>query len=209
MADAPGRRLTPQRRRAHLLDAAAELAAGRDLATLSVEEIAAHAGVSEGLLYHYFPTKQALLVAAVRRAADAMLAALDAVPPGPPSAALATGLSAYLDHVQADPTGWRALLQARSGEPADIAAAVDERSRELVLAALGVAAPSPALTLALDAWLAFEKQACLAWLDHPELSRAAVEDLLGSTFDRTLEATARHDEQTREVLARLLGTVGP
>ena len=113
MADAPGRRLTPERRRAHLLDAAAELAAGRDLATLSVEEIAAHAGVSEGLLYHYFPTKQALLVAAVRRAADAMLAALDAVPTGPPSDALSRGLSAYLDHVQADPTGWRALLQAR------------------------------------------------------------------------------------------------
>ncbi len=209
MADAPGRRLTPQRRRAQLLDAAAELAAGRDLATLSVEEIAAHAGVSEGLLYHYFPTKQALLVAAVRRAADAMLAALDAVPPGPPSAALAAGLSAYLDHVQADPTGWRSLLQARSGELAAVAAAVDQRSRELVLAALGMPEPSPALTLALDAWLALEKQACLAWLDHPELPRAGLEDLLGSTFERTLEATARHDQQTREVLARLMGTVEP
>ena len=209
MGDAPGRRLTPQRRRAHLLDAAAELAAGRDLATLSVEEIAAHAGVSEGLLYHYFPTKQALLVAAVRRAADAMLAALDAVPPGPPSTALSAGLAAYLDHVQADPTGWRALLQARTGELAAVAATVDERTRALLLAALGVAEPSPAFTLALDAWLAFEKQACLAWLDRPELSRTAIEDLLGSTFDRTLEATARHDEQTREVLARLLGSVPP
>jgi len=200
---APGRRMTAENRRAHLLDAAADLAAGRDLATLSVQEIATHAGVSEGLLYHYFPTKQALLVAAVRRAADAMLAALDAVPVGPPSLALAAGLAAYLDHVRADPTGWRSLLQARSGELEGIAAAVDEHSRRLVLAAFGVEAPSPALTLMLDGWLAFEKQACLTWLDHPEIPRDAVADLLGSTFDRALEATARHDDQTREVRERL------
>ncbi len=201
--------MTSERRRTHLLDAAAELAAGRDLATLSVEQIAAHAGVSEGLLYHYFPTKQALLVAAVRRAADAMHAALDAVPLAPPSTALSVGLTAYLDHVQADPTGWRSLLQAGSGELAGIAAEVDEHAVRLLLAALGVQAPSAAFALAVDAWLAFEKQACLGWLDHPEVPREAVADLLGSTFDRTLEATARHDPQTREVLERLLGTVGP
>ena len=138
-----------------------------------------------------------------------MRGALDAVAPDPPSTALSTGLAAYLDHVQADPTGWRLLLQARSGELAAIAAEVDAHARRLLLAALGVTTPSAAFTLAIDAWLAFEKQACLTWLDRPEVPRDAVADLLGSTFDRTLEATARHDGQTREVLERLLGTVAP
>jgi DNA-binding transcriptional regulator YbjK len=50
-------------RREQLLDAAVELAAGGDLSALSVRDIAAHAGISEGLLFHYFPTKDALLLA--------------------------------------------------------------------------------------------------------------------------------------------------
>jgi AcrR family transcriptional regulator len=49
-------------------DVAVELAAGGDLSAVSVQDIAARAGVSEGLLYHYFPNKDALLLAAVRRA---------------------------------------------------------------------------------------------------------------------------------------------
>lgn len=61
---------------------------GRGIEGVSVQEIAAHAGVSEGLLYHYFPTKQALLLAAVQRAADAMVAAVDIAWPGTPLDAL-------------------------------------------------------------------------------------------------------------------------
>lgn len=207
MADGPGRRMTPERRRAHLLDAAADLAAGRDLATLSVQEIATHAGVSEGLLYHYFPTKQALLVAAVRRAADAMIAALDAAAHGPPLQMLAAVMAAFLDHVQADPTGWRTLLQARTGELAEIVATCDEHSRRLALRGLGVDDPSPVLEMTLQGWLELEKGVCLTWLEHPEIPRAAVEDQLTSLLLQAMESAARHDEQTREVRERLLGTV--
>jgi AcrR family transcriptional regulator len=201
--------MTPERRRAHLLDAAAELAAGRGLAALSVEEIAAHAGVSEGLLYHYFPTKQALLVAAVQRAADAMTAALDVAAQGPPLESLTAGLNAYLDHVQADPTGWRALLQARTGDLAEIAAGVDEHSRRLLLVQIGVTEPSPVLLTVVDGWTALERQVCLSWLDRPSVTRGAVVDLLVSTFVQAMQAGARHDEQMREIVTRLLGTVGP
>jgi AcrR family transcriptional regulator len=139
----PRRRLDPARRREQLLDAAVELAAGRDLTLLSVQDIAAYAGVSEGLLYHYFPTKDALLVAAVQRAADALTSALDGAAQGPPMVALLAGLAAYLDHVQADPTGWHAVLQARTGALADIGAAVEEHARRLLLAALDVRDASP------------------------------------------------------------------
>jgi AcrR family transcriptional regulator len=199
------RRLPPERRRAQLLDAASDLAAGRDLATLSVQDIARHAGVSEGLLYHYFPTKQALLDAAAARAAETMTAALEAGgADGDPRALLLSGLGAYLDHVRADPVGWRVLLAARSGEPARIAAAMDARSRALALRALAVTDPSPALALVVDGWLAFEKQVCLTWLEQPGASRAAVEDVLVTTFLQALDAAARHDGQAREARDRLL-----
>jgi AcrR family transcriptional regulator len=203
MPDRPRRRLSQAERREQLLDAAVELAAGRDLTALSVQDIAEHAGVSEGLLYHYFPTKDALLVAAVQRAADAMLAALDGVVRGSSAQTLAEGLAAFLDHVQADPTGWHAVLQARTGRLAEIGAAVEEHARRLTLTGLGVEQASPLLQVALDGWAALEREACLTWLRHPELPRAAVEDLLTTSFFAALESAARHDEQARDVLERL------
>jgi AcrR family transcriptional regulator len=198
-----GKRLTAAERRAQLLDAAVELAAGRDLAALSVQEIAAHAGVSEGLLYHYFPTKDALVLAAVQRAAGTMTAALESAATGPALPALMAGLAAYLDHVQADPTGWRALLQARSGPLAEVAAAVEDGARRLTLERLGIDDPSPAFATALDGWSALERQVCLDWLARPDLPRAVVEDILLSSFFSCLQAAARHDGQARRVLADL------
>ncbi len=203
MAPAPRRRLGPAQRREQLLDAAVELAAGRDLSLLSVQDIAAHAGVSEGLLYHYFPTKEALLAAAVQRAADALMTALDGAAQGPPAAAFAAGLAAFLDHVQADPTGWSAVLRARTGALAEIGAAVEAHGRRLTLATLGIRDSSPLLHAALDGWTAFEREACLTWLQHPEISRQALEDLLTTSFVAALDAVARHDRQAREILDRL------
>lgn len=205
---APRRRLPPGERREQLLDAAIALAAGGDVAAVSVQDLAAVAGVSEGLLYHYFPTKQALVVAALRRAAEALVTDLRAaatVTTGAPLERLAAGLAAYLDHVQAQPTGWRAVLAGRTGELGEISAAVEEQSHALVLEAMGVEHPRAALLLALKGWSALERDACLTWLDHPELPRPVLEDLLLSTFLSALEAAARHDGQARDALARLSG----
>jgi AcrR family transcriptional regulator len=198
-----GRRLGPEQRREQLLDVAVELAAGGDLSAVSVQDIAARAGVSEGLLYHYFPNKDALLLAAVRRAADAMADALVVAAVGEPLDALTAGLAAYLDHVQADPTGWRALLQARTGALADVAQAVEQQSQQLTLDLLGVAAPSPILLAALEGWAALERQVCLGWLADPGITRVAVEELLLSSFLGLLTAAAQHDAQAGQVLARL------
>jgi AcrR family transcriptional regulator len=197
------RRLPPERRREELLSAALSLAAGGDVSAISVEELAAHAGVSEGLLYHYFPTKQALVVAAVRRAADQFLEEIRAAASGPPLEQLTSGLAAYLDHVQAQPTGWKALLRADSGDLADIGQQIESESLGLVLLALGVADPSPVLLAALSGWAAFERSACLVWLDHPEISRTAVEELLQSTFLAALESAAHHDPVTAAVVGRI------
>lgn len=206
MADGAGgrRRLDPQHRRDQLLDVAVGLAAGGDLSTVSVQDIAARAGVSEGLLYHYFPNKEALLLAAVRRAADTMSAALSVAVVGRPLEALTAGLAAYLDHVRADPTGWRALLRARTGPLADAAQEVEQQSRRLTLDLLGVDTPSALLAAALDGWAALERQVCLSWLDEPAMPRAAVEHLLLDSFLSVMSAAAQHDEQTRDVLSRLL-----
>ena len=200
------RRLDPEQRREQLLDVALELAAGGDLTAVSVQDIAARARVSEGLLYHYFPNKQALLLAAVRRAADAMSAAVAVAPTGTPEQALEAALGAYLDHVQSDPAGWRTLLQARTGPLAEVAQEVEQQSRDLTLGLLGISVPSALVTIALNAWAALERQTCLDWLDDPTVPRAAVEQMLLASFTSLLIAAAEHDSQAEQVLLRLGST---
>jgi AcrR family transcriptional regulator len=202
-----GRRLTYAQRREQLLASVSTLAADTDVEALSVQELAAHAGVSEGLLYHYFPTKQALILAAVRQAADALMDDLRAAAAiqGPTELRLFAALKAYLDHVQGQPVGWRVAFRARTGELAAINAEVEAFTRTLILDALDVKEPSDAFLLALAAWSALEREACLNWLDHPDITRQAIEDLLLSSFDCALEAAARHDPATAQVLARLAG----
>jgi len=199
------RRLSPEERREQLLDSALALAAGGDIAAISVGEVAAHAGVSEGLLYHYFSTKQALVVAAVRRAADAFIEDLRAAAVGPSLARLTAGLGAYLDHVQSQPTGWRALLHANTAELAAIGAEVEQESLRLALDALGIAAPTDVLLVTLTGWAQLERSICLGWLEHPGVERATVEDLLTSTFIAALTSAGRYDPEAHAALVRITG----
>ena len=57
-------------RRQQLIGVALELFSTRSPDEVSIDEIAAAAGISRPLVYHYFPGKQSLYEAALRRAAD-------------------------------------------------------------------------------------------------------------------------------------------
>ncbi len=67
-------RLTPAARRQEILLAARRCLARDGVTGFTVAEIASEAGISNGLVGHYFPTKDALLVATYRAEADRLLA---------------------------------------------------------------------------------------------------------------------------------------
>ena len=60
-------RLDPAARRAQLIALGVEMLATRTLDALSVEDIAKQAGISRGLLFHYFASKQEFHTAVARR----------------------------------------------------------------------------------------------------------------------------------------------
>ena len=68
MTAAKRTRLTPEARRAQLIELGVEMLATRTLDELSVEEIAQHAGISRGLLFHYFASKQEFHIEVARAA---------------------------------------------------------------------------------------------------------------------------------------------
>jgi len=71
-----------EQRRAQLIDAALDLFSAHGFEATRVADIAHAAGVAQGLLYHYFPTKESLLAAIIERHGPLpMLTELLATPP--------------------------------------------------------------------------------------------------------------------------------
>ncbi len=68
--------LEPEQRREHLVDAAERAYAERGISRTTVSDVARSAGVTRGLVYHYFPTTQDLLDAVLDRRVAAFAASV-------------------------------------------------------------------------------------------------------------------------------------
>ncbi|MCQ4206083.1 MULTISPECIES: TetR/AcrR family transcriptional regulator [Streptomyces] len=181
------RRLSTQERREQLLSVGARLFAQDPYDDVWIEQVAEIAGVSRGLLYHYFPTKRDFFAAVVRRESERMLRLTAAVPGIPVRDQLGTGLDTFLEYVAAHAHGFRAFHRAEAAGDPTVRAVYREglaAHEEQIMAALaadpqtvGRLPEGPALRLAVRGWLAFLVAVCLDWLDEPELTREQVRDL--------------------------------
>src|SRR6476619_3542879 len=95
-------RLHPETRRSQLLDLGVRLFATRSLDELSIDVLAEEAGISRGLLYHYFGNKHAFHEAVVRRAADDLIEQTAPPAQGAPLERLLASVTAYVDYVVAN-----------------------------------------------------------------------------------------------------------
>ncbi|MDQ0688058.1 MULTISPECIES: TetR/AcrR family transcriptional regulator [Streptomyces] len=181
------RRLSTGERREQLLSVGARLFSESPYDEVWIEQVAEIAGVSRGLLYHYFPTKRDFFAAVVERESERMLRMTAAVPGVPVRVQLATGLDAYLEYVETHAHGYRAFHRADAAGDRGVrtvyrrALAAQERQ---ILAALGVDPEfgpvfeeRPEVRLAVRGWLAFTTAVCLEWLRGADLSREQVRDL--------------------------------
>src|SRR6478735_5109695 len=99
------RRLSTGERREQLLSVGARLFSESPYDEVWIEQVAEIAGVSRGLLYHYFPTKRDFFAAVVERESERMLRMTAAVPGVPVREQLAAGVVAYLGCVDAHADG--------------------------------------------------------------------------------------------------------
>src|SRR5437763_3652169 len=102
-------RLQVDARRRQLLDAGAELFARHSFEEISMRQIAAAAGVSKPLLYHYFPSKTELFKAAVAEKAAELASVIEPSHEGSPSEQLADSLDAYLRWIEDNAQTWAKL----------------------------------------------------------------------------------------------------
>jgi AcrR family transcriptional regulator len=119
-------------RRAQILDAAAQLFAHQGLAGTRTADIAAACAMSEGLLFHYFASKEDIFAAVVEEALQAAGNPAQAVlqRPGSPLEKLRWLLRVYLPGMWSKPAYFLVILQALNSEttPATLRERVLEQS---------------------------------------------------------------------------------
>ncbi len=186
------RRMPVDERRRELLELGARLFAHHSLAELSMAEIAREAGISKALLYHYFPSKRDFFVATLQRAAEELRERTEPPADLPPAEALAHSLDAFLAWIEENEVAYRKLLESAGGEPeiGAMVAEVRDRTSERLLSGLGFAddAAPPKPRTVTRAWLWFMDGAILDWLEHRDLSRTELRDLLLGALAGSLAA---------------------
>jgi AcrR family transcriptional regulator len=209
-ADQPARparrRLAPDDRRQALIASALELFNTRPYDEVSVDDIAAAAGMSRPLVYHYYGGKGGLFISALRQAGDDVVAAVSKAGAEARDDWLAAGLAAFFDHVQANPIGLTALLRHGSlpgGEARQVLDEIRDRVLTLILICLDPPIDSAVLQSVLRGWIAMVETMSREWLRRGEPTRAQLEALLPELLRAVLGAAAWHDAAVAAVLPRL------
>ncbi|ROR90475.1 TetR family transcriptional regulator [Nocardioides aurantiacus] len=167
-------RMSPDARREQLLELGVRLLGSRSLEDLSIEVLAEEAGISRGLLYHYFGGKQEFHVAVVRRAADDLFAVTAPDGVGTQLEQLAGSLERYVDYVAANYRGYVSLVRGAAGGSAELQE-IYEQSRNALTdrlfdgavaqeaAQLGLT-DTPAVRLLVRGWAAFMEEVVVEWV---------------------------------------------
>lgn len=155
---------------------------------LSLDEIAAEAGISRGLLFHYFPTKRDYYVAVVQAAARRLLRQTEPDPDAAPAEQLTQTLDAYVSFVERRREPYLALFRGAAGG-ADYVIEIYERTRAVFVDRARRAldrAPDPRTELVLHGWFGFVEDVVLAWTAEPTLTRAELLVLLRESLERMI-----------------------
>ncbi|MGH3646577.1 MAG: TetR/AcrR family transcriptional regulator, partial [Micromonosporaceae bacterium] len=163
----------------------------RPIHELSVDQVAAAAGISRGLLFHYFPNKRAFYVAVVRAAARRMLRECAPDPDAPAYRQLEQMLNGYVGFLERRRDPYVALFRGTAGG-ADYVREIYEETRDVftgrALGALGLDAPSPLVVLAVRGWFCFAEDAALSWTAERPVPRDALVKLLVSSLNALVAA---------------------
>jgi AcrR family transcriptional regulator len=185
------RRLDVDERRQQLLERGAELFTSRPYEELSMSKIAAEVGISKGLLYHYFPSKQAFFEATLGAWAERLRERTEPDPELPPVEQLQKSLDAFLELIEENAGAYRNLMQSATGVPEirDLIEEVRRATAQRILEGIYPQGAPPKARIAVSGWLWFMDGACLNWIEHRDVERGELRDLLVGVLMGALVAT--------------------
>ncbi|WP_148262488.1 TetR/AcrR family transcriptional regulator [Hoyosella subflava] len=183
MAGSKRTRLSPEQRRAQLIELGMDLLARKPIEEISVEDIADEAGVSKGLLFHYFGSKLEFQAALVRNAGEQLVAATAPDLSLAPVDALRGSLNRYIDFVEQAPNLYVSMLRGALSDVPGMSGAVEKSRGQIagriltIMPALGVE-HSPLLDFAVRGWIALVEETVIRWLHERTVNREEILELL-------------------------------
>jgi len=189
MTTRPRTRLDPDLRREQILDAAADVFRSDEYSAVSLDTVAAKAGVTRGLLHHYFGSKRGVYLAVVERAVR-IPASARLVPEGTSGdldAVLGVCVESWMRMIEAAGGLWSAAAGASGFAAGDVDALLTAARDELVDRMIDEL-PFPdsldaeLLRSALRAYAALARVATDEWLVRGTLTRGQTAALLHSSL---------------------------
>ncbi|WP_079127139.1 TetR/AcrR family transcriptional regulator [Streptomyces sp. TP-A0874] len=213
MATRIRRRMGVHERREQLIAVALEQFSLRSPEEVSVDDIAAAAGISRPLVYHYFPGKHGLYEAAVGRAAEDLADRLVEPAEGPLGSRLLRVMNRYFDFVDDHGPGFAALLRGGSAVGSERTTAmidgVRQRAYEQLLRHLEISEPGPRVSLLVRSWIGLAETAALTWLEGSGIPREELELRLCYDFLALAAVSAALDPEAGSVVRRILAEEPP
>lgn len=192
-----GSRLSVEERKEQLLDLALELFSKHSYEELSIDAIAEAAGVSKGLLYHYFKNKRAFFVAATARASEQLIEATEVHAPDevPTPEAMRLGMERFLAFAEEHERSYVFLLRGGLGTDPEVVAILERTRTRLLERMLGNVANAGTVDgqtrLVLRGCIALAEAISLEWLhSEPRMPRDQVAGLLVKVFVAAVAASA-------------------
>ena len=186
-------RMSASDRRQQLVDIGLDLLETRPIQDLAMDEVAAEAGVSRTLVFHYFPSKGDYFAAVVARAGDRLMQAVPGDPGTDPDTRLREMVRAFLRFVARKRGVYVALVRGASGGDPKVLAVLDEVRANHVIRWLDAAewpARDEVTQLAVRGWLGSLEEVALAATTSP-VPRESVIELLVEGLIADLERAGR------------------
>jgi AcrR family transcriptional regulator len=173
-------RLDVDERRRQLLEASIRIFSEKRYDEVSMSEIATAAGISKGLVYHYFSSKQELFRATLEDAARDIAMRIEPDESLAPAERVRASLDAYLEWIEAHEPGYIRLIEdvGRVSDVRQLVGRVREDTAVLIARQAVVGDPPRALVSAALGWLWFMDGVCLDWLARRHMTREQVRDML-------------------------------
>lgn len=185
----PRTRLGAHDRRRQLIGIGLELLATRPIHQITIDEVAASAGISRSLLFHYFPTKQDYYIDVVRAASRRLLRQVAPDQQGPPGARIRAIVADYVRYIERRREPYVALFRSPGAD--DWVRSIHEETQDAlarkVIDALGGGSRPTEVELVVRAWWSFAEELAITWTGRPDGPDGLV-DLLVATLHRVIEA---------------------
>jgi AcrR family transcriptional regulator len=195
-------RLSHDDRRRQLLGIGLAKLVDKPIQDLSIDEVATEAGISRGLLFHYFPTKRDYYLVCIEAAGRRILRNTEPDPALEPRARVAAMVRLFVEQIDRRRAFYLSLLHGTGTADVSLVEVYDriwERATTRVVTALGLAEHSRPV---VHAWWAYVEDQALDWSAAPPVRRT-----------RTLAGLVDHCVRALDALLALdaadgLGTPG-